>query len=294
MTEKQLDIGMSVKAKPRDSWERIWNETDVTFRDYLFDPHLGIEHGDITPLVRTILQEAGSPVLEAGCGRGPWLEWLAYHGHESVGLDYADQTLHWLSRQRPDFLLTTGDVRRLPYADGAFSVVMSWGVLEHLPVREDFRNALLEAYRVLCDGGWLCITVPCFNWIRQIKRPFRFLKDRARVYVKGVDLRNEFFEYKFSRTPLVKLIRSAGFVPRVTGYNSPGFGLTSEFPFRRYRKVRDDGEYGGVTGLGTYTLKITQRLPQFAAHMIFVGGQKITADRNTLRVAECGTGENIT
>lgn len=49
------------------------------------------------------------------------------------------------------------DLRRLPYADGAFDLVVHSDTLEHV---ESFPLALRECLRVLRPGGALCFTVP--------------------------------------------------------------------------------------------------------------------------------------
>jgi SAM-dependent methyltransferase len=52
------------------------------------------------------------------------------------------------------------DVRSMPYADGAFDVVLAFDVLEHV---EDDADAVREISRVLRPGGFFIFTVPAFN-----------------------------------------------------------------------------------------------------------------------------------
>ncbi len=49
------------------------------------------------------------------------------------------------------------DVQALPYADGAFDVVLCNHVLEHV---DDDRRAMRELARVLAPGGWAIVTCP--------------------------------------------------------------------------------------------------------------------------------------
>jgi len=256
-------------------WEEIWAKNTTSFDDLLFDPFIGIEHGDYTPYVRKILNMTPGMILEAGCGRGAWLEWLNnIHLRPAVGLDYAKHTLYRLHNRRPSFLLTSGDILKLPFADQSFSIIMSWGVIEHFYDLSLVRTALYEAYRILKSSGWLFITVPLLNWLRIIKLPYRALKDFARVSLMRADLKKEFFEHKFGRSAFLKLLESSGFRPRIVTYNSPGFGLTNEFPFNKLRKMRDNGEYAGVTKPGELILHLTKRYPQLFAHMLFVAARK--------------------
>ena len=51
------------------------------------------------------------------------------------------------------------DVRRLPFADGAFDVVVSNSTLDHFESLGDIALALAEIHRVLDDGGELLLTL---------------------------------------------------------------------------------------------------------------------------------------
>lgn len=256
-------------------WDEIWAKDTASFHDLLFDPCTGIENCDYLSHVRRILSATPGAILEAGCGQGGWLEWLGkIHGRPAVGLDYAEQALSRLHRLRPAFLLVGGDVLSMPFTDRSFSIVLSWGVIEHFYDLTLTQSAIREAYRVLKPSGWLCVTVPVLNWFRSIKRPYRMLKDLARVSLGSVDQKKEFFEHEFGRAFFIKMLRSNGFLPEVVSYNSPGFGLTNEFPFNKLRKVRNNGGYAGVTGLGKFILHLTESCPQIFAHMLFVAARK--------------------
>jgi SAM-dependent methyltransferase len=53
-------------------------------------------------------------------------------------------------------LLGNDETRRLPYADGAFDLVLAIGVIEHLPPRNR-RAQVDEYYRVLAPGGHIAV-----------------------------------------------------------------------------------------------------------------------------------------
>jgi SAM-dependent methyltransferase len=107
----------------------------------------------------------GGRVLDLGCGEGRQVH--AFHledGVETIGLDAdmpslvkASAGLASLPPAPGPTLLMRGDAYRLPFADGAFDVVVCCEVLEHLP---DVGAALAEIDRVLKAGGRLAVSVP--------------------------------------------------------------------------------------------------------------------------------------
>ena len=99
---------------------------------------------------------AGLDVLEIGVGMGAdHVRWLRA-GARAVGVDLTHRAVS-ITRSRLEAEGLAGDVRvadaeALPFDDGSFDVVYSWGVLHHTP---DTARALAEAWRVLRPGGRL-------------------------------------------------------------------------------------------------------------------------------------------
>src|SRR5918995_3455850 len=101
---------------------------------------------------------AGSRMLEIGVGLGTDLVRFARAGARVTGVDLTEHSVR-LVRRRLELEGLEGDVRvadaeALPFEDGAFDKVYSWGVLHHTP---DSGRAILEALRVLRPGGEVCI-----------------------------------------------------------------------------------------------------------------------------------------
>jgi len=94
-------------------------------------------------------------VLEVGCGEGEIATRLRQRWPQVVGLDLPDAGLRasWQSVEHVDFL--HADAQRLPFADGAFDVVVAVEVLEHL---RDPDAGLAEMARVA--GRHLVLSVP--------------------------------------------------------------------------------------------------------------------------------------
>ena len=81
-------------------------------------------------------------------------------GTDSVaGIDFSAQIVERAQSRYPDLGARTADVRRLPFEDGSFDLVVSLSTIDHLGSHEEMAEAVLELARVLAPGGTLAITV---------------------------------------------------------------------------------------------------------------------------------------
>ncbi len=112
----------------------------------------------------SIDQSYGRParVLDAGCGTGGGLRWLAKHG-QVTGVDFHPMAVRYAARTGQ--AVTRGSVGALPYDSESFEVVTSFDVLYHAAVPDD-AAAVRELARVLRPGGWLLVRVPAYDWLR--------------------------------------------------------------------------------------------------------------------------------
>jgi SAM-dependent methyltransferase len=98
----------------------------------------------------------GKKVLEIGCGIGKDARFLTENGIDYQGVDYSFATLQ-LAHRHFDFAglpkrFVNADATSLPFPDGRFDLIMSIGVLHHVP---GTAQACREAVRVLRPGGLL-------------------------------------------------------------------------------------------------------------------------------------------
>jgi O-antigen biosynthesis protein len=98
-------------------------------------------------------------VLDAGCGMAYGTALLAASGAgETVGVDLAEEVLDHVREQMPNgVVLLQGDVRRLPFDDDTFDLVVCFEVIEHV---SEPGEVLDELRRVLAPGGVLVISSP--------------------------------------------------------------------------------------------------------------------------------------
>jgi SAM-dependent methyltransferase len=125
-------------------------------------------------------------ILDAGCGVGGGLRWLAAFG-QATGID-----LHPLAIQysaRVSRRLSRASVQDLPFADASFDIVTTFEVLYHLSVTDDMA-ALFEMRRVLRSGGWLLVRLPAYDWLRgahdrHVHTRHRYEASELRVKLQG-------------------------------------------------------------------------------------------------------------
>ncbi|MBI2620463.1 MAG: class I SAM-dependent methyltransferase, partial [Ignavibacteriales bacterium] len=97
---------------------------------------------------------AGKSVLEVGCGLGTDLLQFARAGARVVGVDLTPASVVLVQRRfalemRAGNVLVA-DAENLPFSDGSYDTVYSFGVLHHTPHTQ---KAIDEIYRVLKPGG---------------------------------------------------------------------------------------------------------------------------------------------
>lgn len=90
----------------------------------------------------------GQRVLDAGCGGGRIVNELADRGYTAVGIDFVPR---FSDNTRGHFALA--DIRRLPFHDRTFDVVVCFSVMQYVGGQEAIRAVLGELARVVKDGG---------------------------------------------------------------------------------------------------------------------------------------------
>ncbi len=136
-------------------WEDIYDGSDVTSRVYQHRRALALEWVDRLGL------PDGAPVLEVGAGAGLTAVALAERGYQVTAVDTTAAMVDTARRRAAQaavssqLRLALGDAHRLPFADGAFRLVVALGVIPwlHFPER-----AAQEIERVLTPGGYLVVS----------------------------------------------------------------------------------------------------------------------------------------
>ena len=121
--------------------------------------------------VRMIIQRhfAKKSLLEVGCGKGFFLEYLRQSGYEITGIDpaYEGDSPHVVKAGFEEGLGITGDGIILRH------------VLEHIPEPVEFLASILEANG---GKGKIYIEVPCFDWICQRRAWFDIFYEHVNYF----------------------------------------------------------------------------------------------------------------
>jgi SAM-dependent methyltransferase len=105
----------------------------------------------------------GEHLLDVGCNWGRWSIAAAKKGYKAVGIDPSLNAVLAASRIARQFGLdaqfVAADARYLPFADDAFDITFSYGVLQHFS-KENSRISIAEMSRVLRDQGRALMQMP--------------------------------------------------------------------------------------------------------------------------------------
>ncbi|MBL0177283.1 MAG: class I SAM-dependent methyltransferase [Ignavibacteria bacterium] len=185
---------------------------------------------------------AGRRVLEIGVGAGSdFLRWVEA-GADATGIDLTNAairiTREHLAAEGVDTSgidLRVADAETLPFADGSFDLVYSYGVLHHTA---DTDRALREARRVLRPGGQARLMLyhrPCWTgwmlWaVHYALRGRPFVSVRRAIFEKLESPGTR----SYTRAEARRAMRQAGFGdPRIETLLGPGDLLLIR-PSRRY------------------------------------------------------------
>jgi ubiquinone/menaquinone biosynthesis C-methylase UbiE len=103
------------------------------------------------PVIHPLLDELdGDPLLDAACGTGRHLAYLASRGHRMIAVDVVPAMIDKAREKTPDADYRIGDLTALPVEDGEVRGAVCSLALEHVA---DVRAAYRELARVVAPGG---------------------------------------------------------------------------------------------------------------------------------------------
>lgn len=161
-------VGELAPGVPPDYYQSIadaeeahwWHRGMLTVSAALLGPRLG----------------AGGRALDAGCGTGGFLHFLAQSGRFKAlsGTDIASTAIGFARERIPEADLLVAPLNDLPFGDESFDLIAVNDVLQHVPETE-VDESLVELRRVLTRRGTLLLRT---NGSRRYRRE----RDDWRVY----------------------------------------------------------------------------------------------------------------
>lgn len=108
--------------------------------------------------IELTLKHIGSnPILDAGCGTGWLMTFLARKGFNVIGLDISRGSLKTAHKSFSKNKAVLGSLDRIPFPDNQFGTVVLFDVLEHV---KEISGVLSEVKRVTKKGGHILVSLP--------------------------------------------------------------------------------------------------------------------------------------
>lgn len=179
--------------------EDAYDELSGTYETHEEDPYCAdLEFPAMTELVPDV---EGKRVLDAGCGRGRYTEWLVERGADVLAVDKSEEMVQGARRR----IGGRADVRRadigepLEFAEnGEFDGVVSGLSLHYV---EDWRPVFAEFARVLRPGGFLAFSThhPVDDYVAfEGENYFEIERERMTWSASGGEVDVPFYRRPFS------------------------------------------------------------------------------------------------
>lgn len=221
----------------KNAWGREWLDVSVSEK---------VEAVDLYPEIQEAFRKyitEGGPILEAGCGLGGWVNYLAKNKLPVVGLDFLEPVIRKIRDYDNSLTLLVADAEFLPFHDESFAYTLSLGVVEHF--EKGPRKAILDLLRVTKPDGLAFISVPHPQAFFRIDRAKARLKRNAlvrKLLGRGAPRSaRHFFQYIFSRDEFRAILRECGC--EIVDHFPYGFAPTLYHSFPFLRRSGDRWDY---------------------------------------------------
>jgi SAM-dependent methyltransferase len=135
------------------SWEkgrqRLWREHSDTINGLLLSRWYHAKQKDF--VLKTDL-------FDEMCGKGSF-SLFSSRTNQFLGIDISHATIRAARSNHADLTGIAADVRRLPFDDNTFDLIISNSTLDHFEKHEAISESLIEIFRVLRQDGELILTM---------------------------------------------------------------------------------------------------------------------------------------
>lgn len=202
----------------------------------------------VSLIERTIGRESVSRVLDLACGAGRHSRVLCRRWW-TTGLDLSEVLLRLARREGVEAALVRGDMRILPFRDGAFNLVVNlFTSFGYFADDESHLHVVREVSRVTAEGGGFALDFLNTTRLRNALVPYdereiggqiveqrREISEDGRFVIKKICLRGTGKEFTervrlFDPADLTAMMTAAGFTVAASYGNYDGEPLTSDSP----------------------------------------------------------------
>lgn len=139
------EVAEEWRASPQTLWRAHSDAVNSALFERWFPP-------------RRVARVLKTDLFDEGVGRGLY-DLLSAHARHVVGMDLSTEVARAARSNHPRLTATGADVRRLPFAEGAFDVIVSNSTLDHFDSLREIPGSLRELRRVLRTDGELLLTL---------------------------------------------------------------------------------------------------------------------------------------
>ncbi len=214
--------------------------------------------------LRKYIPDKKGRILEGGCGRGQVVYCMHVHGYESVGIDFAKETIEKTKKAIPELDVRVGNVRNLQFPDNHFTGYWSLGVIEH--DWDGYHDILKEMQRVLINGGYVFLTFPYMSPLRRLKAKLGLYEE----FNRDREGKENFYQFALDPETVIKDFEAMGFelLKKETGSGVKGFKDEVRIFKPLLQRLHDyQGKSFWVRGFGFVLNKL---LATFAGHKLFL------------------------
>lgn len=184
-----------------------------------------------------------SVIFDGGCGLGRWPAFIKESGYRHViGLDYLRQPIMKLKKYNPQIDAVVGSVDAIPLQGESVDFYLSGGVIEHF--EEGPQRCLVEACRILKNGGIILVAVPYQNLYRSTIRRFLIIPLLKLIKPSFREKNRVFYQYYYNKRDVRQFLLEVNltildcfYVDRFT-IPDQHIGIYLELPFLRKKGGR--------------------------------------------------------
>lgn len=118
-------------------------------------------------------------ILDLGCGPGFHTKYLIKKMAKVKGIDFSKELINFAQKENPSVKFIIGDIKKLPYENKEFDIVLSSLVMGHI---KNWGEVLREIRRVLKKKGIFIFSIKnpvseCSKKIKWKRKEFKVIKD---------------------------------------------------------------------------------------------------------------------